>query len=155
MGGLETIPHTAFLEHRKHDLIDPGQLRKLSSMRMLLTGPFGKPVHFVNTGESRFRILEGAIRFGAVQLTEHQGDDLATLVFYPPRSVAHGGVTGKGRVLVCSNYHWLADAGHWNGGLFAYRNRGSQDLQPDQALRPNQALFLNFVAGAVAARADQ
>jgi len=153
--GLETIPHTAFLERRTHDLIAPETVRKLSSMRMLLTGPFGKPVKFVNTGESSFRILGDAIRFGAVQLTEHSEDDLATLVFYPPRSVAHGGVTGKGRVLVCSNYHWLADTGHWNGGLFAYRKRGSQDLDPNEALRPNQALFLNFVAGAVAARADQ
>ena len=48
-------------------------------------------------------------------------------------------MTGAGRVLVCSNYHWLADPSHWMGGTLF---EGA-----------NLPLLHNFVAGAVAARA--
>ena len=42
------------------------------------------------------------------------------------------------QVLVCSNYHWLADPSHWMGGTLF---EGA-----------NLPLLHNFVAGAVAAR---
>ena len=44
----------------------------------------------------------------------------------------------KGRVLVCSNFHWLCDRSHWMGGTFG--------------IWDNQRLLLNFVAGAIADR---
>ena len=44
-------------------------------------------------------------------------------------------VTGMGRVLVCSNLHWLADHDHWNGGL--WREHPG-----------NQVLLLNFLSAA-------
>lgn len=146
--GVETIPRTAFgglVTHRiPLDPIKPNN----DATSMLLKGPFGQPEHFVNLGESEFTVSANAVSYGAVKLSP-------TLLFYPPKSVANGGVTGKGRVLICSNYHWLADPQHWDGGLFAYRHRGVEQFQPHQALRPNQALLLNFIAGAIAARADR
>eukprot|EP00927_Polykrikos_kofoidii_P044241 TRINITY_DN38260_c0_g1_i1.p1 TRINITY_DN38260_c0_g1~~TRINITY_DN38260_c0_g1_i1.p1 ORF type:complete len:402 (-),score=21.12 TRINITY_DN38260_c0_g1_i1:137-1303(-) len=151
--GLQTVRRARFEGHTEWDLIalvdsDP---RAVSS---LLKGPFGHTWHFKNCGESRFQLSQDAFRFGAVNLTT-RNCDVGTLVFYPPRSVSHEGVTGKGRVLVCSNFHWLADADHWNGGHFAFRRRDSGELRSNEALRPNQALVLNFLAGAIAARADR
>ena len=70
-------------------------------------------------------------------------DGVASLLFYPPSTAEEGGrdsgVTGRGRVLVCSNYHWLCDASYWNGGTFS----NGED---------QKALLLNFIAGALAAR---
>ena len=43
------------------------------------------------------------------------------------------------QVLVCSNYHWMADPSHWMGGTLF---EGA-----------NLPLLHNFIAGAVAARA--
>ena len=60
---------------------------------------------------------------------------LATLCFFPPGHTLTG---ERGRVLVCSNLHWLADADYWNGGTFK---------KADSA-----RLLLNFLAGAVASR---
>ena len=112
---------------------------------------FGMPqksLRFSNFGETHFAVTDEAFEAGAVQLVVHEGDSrlnllpkrLANLVFYPPRSAAKGGVTGLGRVLVCSNYHWIADEKHWNGG------KVSRDA--------NLPLLHNFVAGAVAARTE-
>ena len=61
-------------------------------------------------------------------------------MFYPPKPRAQGGKTGRGRVLVCSNLHWLCDPSHWMGGHF------TEDS-------PQATLCLNFVAGAIGARA--
>lgn len=144
--GLETIPHADFDGLREHELINlRSQGSDTDRTYQLLAGPFGQPAHFINMGESNFRVLPDAMQFGAVGLA-------SKLVFYPPRLLSHGGVTGKGRVLVCSNFHWLADPNHWNGGLFNCRPR---EVAKHEAERPNQALLLNFVAGAVAARTDR
>ena len=80
-------------------------------------------------------------------------DRVANLIFYPPRPTSDGGLTGAGRVLVCSNYHWLADARHWNGGLWDHRGPPAPGADPGHQAC-NQVLLLNFLAGAVAARAD-
>ena len=109
---------------------------------------------FINRGETRVQVLDAAFDAGAVQLVVNEGARgqggestpllprrLANLVFYPPRPTAMGGVTGRGRVLVCSNYHWLANPSHWMGGLVT---QGA-----------NMRLLHNFVAGAVAARAER
>ena len=77
---------------------------------------------------------EGANGLGRDHVQARTG----TLLYYPPRRVADGGVTGRGRVLVCSNLHWLADEEHWNGGLYL---EGM-----------NLPLLHNFVTSAVAAR---
>ena len=104
---------------------------------------------FVNCGETPFHVLDAAFEAGAVQLVVNEGEQrtallpqrVAKLVFYPPRPTAEGGVTGRGRVLVCSNYHWCADPAHWMGGkLF----EGA-----------NLPLLHNFIAGAVAARSPR
>ena len=82
-----------------------------------------------------------AFRQGAVQLVTVSGrrnmlnDGVATLLYYPPNAPA----TAKGRVLVCSNLHWLANSSYWNGGTFSLGDG-------------QRRLLLNFLAGAVAAR---
>mmetsp|Transcript_158376 Transcript_158376/g.485255 ORF Transcript_158376/g.485255 Transcript_158376/m.485255 type:complete len:379 (+) Transcript_158376:38-1174(+) len=152
--GLETIPRAGFQNQMIYDLAPTAPGADVTNR--LLRGPFGHAKQFANTGESLFRVKHSGFGYGAVRLTPpHDHGCLATLVFYPPRPCSCGGVTGKGRALVCSNYHWLADAEHWNGGLLHYRCRGQAHSSEDGALRPNQALLLNFVAGALAARADR
>lgn len=66
------------------------------------------------------------------ELTTMQGIDSAgeptCLAYLPPSdpSASHG-LTGAGRVLVCSNLHWLADAKHWLGGQWS-RQPGNERL---------------------------
>lgn len=109
----------------------------------LLRGPFGGVASFANKHETVFD-LHGAFDCGAVQLTKRfHGCDLlergkANLLFYPPWPLERGGVTGRGRVLVCANFHWLADLLHWDGGLFHVDD--------------NAKLLCNFVGSALAAR---
>ena len=86
------------------------------------------------------------VQLGAVSLSPSSSlphnrvpQRFATLLFYPPSDgIRPAGVTGKGRVLVCSNYHWLCDAHYWNGGFIEEAN--------------NRRLLLNLIAAGVAAR---
>ena len=165
--GLQTVPHERFGPQVQHKITPRsrggtpqpythaqsvhGDLATASddeTARLVVAGPFGGVPTLPNLGETLYSVLDAAFERGAVQLTsEYRGRQLlrdrkAALMFYPPRSIDAGGVTGRGRVLVCSNYHWLADKHHWNGGLFT-----------DSESRPSK-LLLNFVAATVAARAD-
>jgi len=152
--GLETIPHASFGRFAMHDIIPLEMLdADCEATSLLLAGPFGQPKHFVNIGETSFNVSEDAERCGATRITQDRQGSPATIMFYPPRPVLHGGVTGKGQVLVCSNFHWIADRGHWNGGTFKYRGNAAQN-RPDDSPQPNRSLLLNFIAGAIAARAD-
>lgn len=112
---------------------------------LVSNGPFGPVTVFRNVGDTIFRTGDSAER-GAVSLVRTFGDrDLvaegkAQLLFYPPG----GRLTGRrGRVLLCSNFHWLANRDYWNGGTF---------LEMADGGRTQKNLFLNFVAGAVASR---
>lgn len=140
--GIETVPHARHLHRRSH------VVERNDSTRGLLDGPFGAVGIFSNCGETRFLAKPEVFEdYGASRLVlQARGARLLssppvepnsdTLLFYPP---SERGVTGKGRVLLCSNYHWLADAGYWEGGTFL----NSSD---------NRALLLNFIAGAIANR---
>lgn len=143
--GLETCPHAEFLPRLSHTLTKTDSSCIASAQLCGSSSPFAVAAshQFVNTGESLFRMTDHARRLGVVKLTDFgrvdaDGTDerLTTLCFYPPGSSA----AQKGRVLVCSNYHWLVDASYWNGGTF---RRGD-----------NARLLLNFLAGAVAARVN-
>jgi len=98
---------------------------------------------FVNVGESQFRVTGDAMTLGANVLCKLSASNVdeefgriddATLVFFPPGCMA----AKKGRVLVCSNFHWLCNAHYWLGGT----------LKAGDCAR----ILLNFFAGAVAAR---
>ena len=140
--GLETCPHAEFLPRLSHTLTKTDGSCIASAQLCGSSSPFAVAAsnQFVNTGESLFRMTDHAYRLGVVKLTDFGRVDsderLTTLCFYPPGSSA----AQKGRVLVCSNYHWLVDASYWNGGTF---RRGD-----------NARLLLNFLAGAVAARVN-
>jgi len=153
--GLETVPHAAFKDQATYILEHVASEAGVAVQSELLMGPFGHVDRFANMGESIFKVLDAALHFGAVPLTRPELEQSkSTLVFYPPSIDRAEGVTGKGRVLVCSNYHWIADEAHWGGGLLAFRNRSEPaTFNANRALRPNQALLLNFIAGALAARA--
>ena len=93
--------------------------------------------NFVNVGESVFRVPQRAFELGAVPLCAAPVPHPClhtTLCFYPPGCEA----TQRGRVLVCSNLHWLCDRTYWLGGT----------LHKGDCAR----LLLNFLAGAIAAR---
>lgn len=145
--GLETQPRTRFLPRLTHSLDPPAESQCRATRRLLEHGVFGAPRSFRNVGESFFTVQPDALAKGAVQLVTRAGSSgqdlqqhkIATLVFFPPKPLSDGGVTGAGQCLVCSNLHWLADPSKWNGGTFQHG--------PDQAW-----LFLNFVAAGVAAR---
>lgn len=113
---------------------------------------------FSNCGETHFNVTDQAFEAGAVQLVVNEGSSSArstinllerrraNLVFFPPDTdptAESGGATvvGRGRVLVCSNYHWIADPRHWMGGKVG---EGA-----------NLPLLHNFVVAAVAARAER
>ena len=102
--------------------------------QLVACGPFGAVRELCNVGESLFHTTHLAYERGAVKLTAG-GLDFSTLVYYPPGCEA----SGEGRVLLCSNYHWLCDGRHWMGGFFGSHEGGRR-------------LLLNLVAGAVAAR---
>ena len=83
-----------------------------------------RSLRFVNCGETPFRVLDRAFDAGAVQLVVNEGRTgsahelallpqcVAKLVFYPPRPMAEGGVTGRGRVLVlCRKQGYRAHQG--------------------------------------------
>ena len=74
---------------------------------------------------------------------------LATLIL--PPIPAHTQVTGLGRVLVCSNYHWLCDEGHWVPDGSTWDAEAGVDDGFEYG--PQSRLLMNFVAAAVAARA--
>ena len=146
--GLRTVAQTRSLPALTHS-VDPSTPVDDCTRRLVDDGPFGAVTTFRNACESLFRVLPAAFADGAVQLVTCSGrrnllhDGVASLLFYPPSTAEEGGrdsgVTGRGRVLVCSNYHWLCDASYWNGGTFS----NGED---------QKALLLNFIAGALAAR---
>jgi hypothetical protein len=135
--GIQTHQGSPFHPRLRHRLAPPTNESGTTDLpcvrRLLVDGPFGAPRFFTNVGESLFTLTDAALGMGAVPLVESR-----SLVFYPPNDPAVGGVTGKGRALVCSNYHWLVDAHYWNGGTFHEAEQ--------------QMLLLNFIAGHVAAR---
>ena len=151
--GLNTFPGIAFLPQLTHTIIVPASAADCVETSRLCgtSSPFAVSTkhQFVNEGESVFRISDTARELGCVRLTDglpfmddgvpddhFEPESLTTLCFFPPGKMA----TGKGRVLVCSNYHWLADVSYWNGGKI---RRGD-----------NSRILLNFLAAAVAARVD-
>jgi len=151
--GLHTRPGDTFRPHCFHSLpdVEASDATIDDSLKMLLQGPFGKPGFMVNRGESFF-FSHDAHAYGGMCITK-SGESfspfssaLSSLVFYPPQGAKAGGVTGRGRVLVCSNYHWLSDDDYWDGGLFTVSSTPGH--------WPNQALLLNFIAGSVAARGE-
>jgi hypothetical protein len=119
--------------------------------RLTVRGPYGSVSMVPNTGDTPFRVPDEAFERGAVQLTrKYQQCNLleqrrGTWLFWPPRPVESGGLTGRGRVLLCSNYHWLCDPSHWNGGFFVNDGKVWGGGDP-------KAFLLNFIAGALAAR---
>lgn len=139
--GIRTIPDTAFLPRITHTF-KPEAMAGCEFTAQLCgqASPFATSARdqFVNTGESLFHLTPEAIELGAVKLcevpTHAQGGADTTLAWFPPGKP----LSRKGRVLVCSNYHFLADSNYWNGGTI---RRGD-----------NARLVLNFLAGAVAAR---
>jgi hypothetical protein len=158
--GIGTTPRAPFMQRTTHAVRHAAAALPLPTSESLgslshrsLTSdsaPFGEVTRFTNTGECVFRLLDVATDSGAVPLVPPQADDRGprgeTLVFYPPG----GEITGRGRVLVCSNYHWLCDALYWQGGSFGHTGGvlGRDDDNDAFSCR----LLLNFVAGAVAAR---
>ena len=148
--GIRTIAGAEFLPRHSHTFRQDVTACAETARLCGASGPFAVAAsgQFVNTGESVFCITEEGFAGGAVKLCDlHPAapatlnfmmptEGLTTLCFYPPGSPA----AQKGRVLVCSNYHWLADACYWNGGTL---QRGD-----------NARLLLNFLAGAVAARVN-
>lgn len=143
--GIRTIPHTDFLPRITHTF-QPESISgcELTAQLCGQASPFAMSARdqFVNTGESVFLLTPEATELGAVKLCGHDllaepisSSAQATLAWFPPGKPA----TRKGRVLVCSNYHFLADSNYWNGGTL---RRGD-----------NARLLLNFLAGAVSSRA--
>lgn len=102
-------------------------------------GPWHSEGIFHNIGETQFRFqqeqqdeaMEGSIGKG-----QDEEEEVRTSVFFPRGNAR----TGAGQVLVCSNYHFLADPNHWRGGLF---------LEPTAA---NRHMLLNLAAHAAAYR---
>ena len=105
-------------------------------------------------------IGETTVDIHYAKTAQHEEFD-ETLLFYPPG----GALTGRGRILVCSNYHWLCDMQHWNGGHFRrFDAKGELMLTgclgEDGEMIDEHAededyccrLLLNFIAGALAAR---
>ena len=137
--GLTPIPHAPFQPRLTHEIspstpVDAETLLLIgqplaSSDADSATTAFGDVAHFVNVGESVFTVNPEAFLLGAVQLVTRRGQlnlleqRRATLVWYPPRTP----VTGKGRILVCSNLHWLVNSNYWIGGTLTlgggYRTR--------------------------------
>ena len=157
--GLETEPHARFLPRLTHTL-EPTTPVDDDTRGPLLNGPYGAVQRLRNVGESLFHIRPEAFERGGVSLVTTSGrrnllhDGLGLWMYYPPARPGRASVAGKGRVLVCSNYHWVADSDHWNGGLLNAPRYGTSpsDPVPDH---DNKALLLNFVASAVAARAGR
>ncbi len=113
-------------------------------------GPFGQVKTLTNQGETLFQITNDAYNLGAIPLTKRYGEknlineQLGHLVFFPPADLDGQERKRHGRILVCSNYHWLCDRDHWNGGFLANEEQNS-----------SKVLLLNFIASAVAARHGQ
>jgi hypothetical protein len=89
--GVTVAPGTAFR---------PPQLTTVAGAP---SGPWDSQGHLHNMGENEFMVVaEG-------------GERKAYTSAYFPRGHAR---TGAGHVLVCSNFHWIADPHHWHGGRF-------------------------------------
>ena len=60
-----------------------------------------------DAGAVQLVVLEGSGSYPqTTPQTDHLANQTANLMFYPPRPTEEGGLTGEGRVLVCSNLHW-------------------------------------------------
>jgi hypothetical protein len=86
-------------------------------------GPFGSVASFTNRGDTNFGLLEGVV------------NPPATPIFLADRFAL---APALGRVVICSNFHWICDPGGWMGGLFAEGE--------------NTVLWLNLAAAACRAR---
>jgi len=151
--GVQTIRGCGFLPTTNHK-ISPycSSDYTINETSSLIThGPYGPIKVFRNIGDSMVRTTpETFTKYGAVQLVTSLGSrnllaaGKAQLLFYPPSNYQRDNnmivTSGRGRILLCTNYHWLADSSHWDGGTILATG-GSQIN-----------LFLNFVAGALASR---
>ena len=142
--GITTFPGAQFRRH---------QVQKLKPLPGITTnGAFGNQTVFDNSGETVFSLNANggdddddlAITsldsgnynvqippfyervFGAVREVAH-GPNMTCLAYAPPSS------SSQGHVLVTSNYHWLANNTHWNGGTWT-------------SSPSNQTLLYNFLA---------
>lgn len=158
------MTHT-IVQPSNHELLPEPSARRLGvqAHAMLTTSkaPFGEVTEFQNVGETVAKVHDLAKDLGAIDLVDFRNSKISpsltrqhffaaanqwagldgnsrplSPIFYPPGTE----ITGvKGRVLVCSNLHWLCDETYWAGGTFT---EGSQSCR----------LLLNFVAGAIASR---
>jgi len=94
--------------------------------RMAARRPHGS---FGNCGESEFdarRPLETGAAIRLCEPTASESSDYCQGPLWFPEAC------NAGQAMVCSNMHWLADPGFWNGGLFRHM--------------PNTTLWLNLCA---------
>ena len=152
--GIETEAGAPFGNRALHRINPPHDERASAASEaadayhVLVRGAFGTVGTVYNIGEQVFHIRPSAFDHHDVRLltNTYQGVELGqntgVMAFYPPRDIERGGVTGRGRVLVVSNLHFLADPHHWNGGCFKEPHNDAE------------ALLLNFVGSALTARGD-
>jgi hypothetical protein len=114
--------------------------RRTTFIPGLPLGPWPSGGNFCNVGETEFTLQpeqhDDAPEGSTGEEEEDEEEEVRTSLFFPrghERTVA-------GQVLVCSNFHFLADPDHWMGGLFH---------EPTDA---NRHLLLNLAAHAAAYR---
>ena len=102
-------------------------------MRALLRGPFGAVRAWANEGSTHYD-LDHAIL----------GAHPPSFTLAPHLHFINGArATGGGRVLLCSNFHWMIDERGWHGGLL-----GARDDSP--FANDNETLWRNLAAIACA-----
>ena len=115
-----------------------GAAKAAHELRLLLRGPFGECHTWPNRVETDFAVphraacAEGVLPLSLASRAAELGRDAVhrcTVAYLPP---APDRAVRAGRVLIVTNNHWMADPGHWHGGL----------LHTDS----NNALLLNLAA---------
>jgi hypothetical protein len=85
----------------------PRQTQHTDEMRALLHGPFGRVVTWGNEGSTEYELDPHVL-----------GAEPSAFRIFPQLHFINGApAVGLGRVLLCSNFHWLVGEGAWQGGL--------------------------------------